>query len=832
MSAVESVVGSPNGDPRRSDPETSPTDLVEPVPDVAAGIRELRLALVCYGGVSLAIYMHGVTKELEKLLAASVAYEDDQQNCPFDEADSAAHYWHLLNRREKASEGEYGRGVRTRVVIDIISGTSAGGINGVFLAAAIARNRTQDPLRQMWMDKGDIRKLLRGWNLPLFLKTPRVSWSLIRGTSLLDGDRIARWLREALGKMGPDGDPIVGRGNTLLAPDDRLQLFVPVTDFYGYETALEIDEPVSVAERTHRHVMRFVEDRRNDDSDQLSSAWDDGLAFAARATSSFPAAFPPLSLATYENAVSDPRFLEPQRARMFAEYRLGGDADGESKTFFIDGGVLDNKPFGTTIAAIKQRPAAGEVDRRLIYIEPDPSVTPSEATARNQPDLVDTVVDAYAGIPRQEPILGDLNDLAERNAGVRRVRDIIETNFEPVRRLVVDFVESLPDTDLQRPVTTSQVAAWRTALAEQAATQVGLAYPTYLRLRLRSVIDDFATMIITRRGYPASSRQARFITRALGQHALRTGLLSGESTADEQAELLDALDIDYRRRHLRFLIAGTSWWYRPGDQRDVDIPDRELLDPTKHALTTRLVELERLTRVPAENATIDALADQLFGRLALVPTPPVAVEEFVSDRSEQLLELQNLTRAALEPRLQQATDDLDRDIATFTAPWPAPARRDLLTRHLGFAIWDTLLYPIQALSGIEERDQVEVMRFSPHESTVLASPEEKELEGVKLGHFGAFFSREGRENDYLWGRLDAAERLTVLLATKPEESTSWFNRARRGPQPEPDLESRTRQCEQDCRDVARRIVDAERPALKRIGDQLAAIEKAISEHGP
>jgi hypothetical protein len=27
-------------------------------------MREVRLGLVCYGGVSLAIYLHGVTKEL------------------------------------------------------------------------------------------------------------------------------------------------------------------------------------------------------------------------------------------------------------------------------------------------------------------------------------------------------------------------------------------------------------------------------------------------------------------------------------------------------------------------------------------------------------------------------------------------------------------------------------------------------------------------------------------------------------------------------------------------------------------------------------------------
>ena len=36
--------------------------------------KELRIALVCYGGVSLAVYMHGVTKELWKLARASRAY--------------------------------------------------------------------------------------------------------------------------------------------------------------------------------------------------------------------------------------------------------------------------------------------------------------------------------------------------------------------------------------------------------------------------------------------------------------------------------------------------------------------------------------------------------------------------------------------------------------------------------------------------------------------------------------------------------------------------------------------------------------------------------------
>jgi hypothetical protein len=32
--------------------------------------KELRLALVCYGGVSLAVYMHGITKEVWHLARA------------------------------------------------------------------------------------------------------------------------------------------------------------------------------------------------------------------------------------------------------------------------------------------------------------------------------------------------------------------------------------------------------------------------------------------------------------------------------------------------------------------------------------------------------------------------------------------------------------------------------------------------------------------------------------------------------------------------------------------------------------------------------------------
>ena len=42
--------------------------------------KELRLALVCYGGSSLAVYMHGFTKEILKLVRASRDYQN-YTNC-------------------------------------------------------------------------------------------------------------------------------------------------------------------------------------------------------------------------------------------------------------------------------------------------------------------------------------------------------------------------------------------------------------------------------------------------------------------------------------------------------------------------------------------------------------------------------------------------------------------------------------------------------------------------------------------------------------------------------------------------------------------------------
>ena len=166
-------------------------------------VRELRLAVVLYGGASLAIYMHGTTKELQRLVKASALAERGAAATTASERV----YGDLLDevaRRDPA-------GVRTRVVVDVVAGTSAGGINGVYLSKALAHNRSQDSLRDLWLDRGDIKVLLRGpsW-LPTFLKVP---WLLAGAVKkpVLKGDAIAQWMYKALERHGP-GRVEAGRG--------------------------------------------------------------------------------------------------------------------------------------------------------------------------------------------------------------------------------------------------------------------------------------------------------------------------------------------------------------------------------------------------------------------------------------------------------------------------------------------------------------------------------------------------------------------------------------------------------------------------------------------
>ena len=128
--------------------------------------KELRIALVCFGGVSLAVYMHGISKEILKLVRASSALHAI--------ADRGRAHRRLVLRSASTATirnttpkqvyfellREIGRSVELRVVVDIIAGASAGGINGTMLARALSHDLPMDALRDLWLDNADVSVLL------------------------------------------------------------------------------------------------------------------------------------------------------------------------------------------------------------------------------------------------------------------------------------------------------------------------------------------------------------------------------------------------------------------------------------------------------------------------------------------------------------------------------------------------------------------------------------------------------------------------------------------------------------------------------------------------
>ncbi|MEY4268798.1 MAG: hypothetical protein RLZZ58_14, partial [Pseudomonadota bacterium] len=113
--------------------------------------KELRLALICYGGISLAVYMHGITKEVWRLARASRDVHDGEAA---PAGGTQAVYQELLLALEAASN------VRLRVFADIIAGSSAGGINGIFLAQAMATGQSLEPLTDLWLTRADVEQLI------------------------------------------------------------------------------------------------------------------------------------------------------------------------------------------------------------------------------------------------------------------------------------------------------------------------------------------------------------------------------------------------------------------------------------------------------------------------------------------------------------------------------------------------------------------------------------------------------------------------------------------------------------------------------------------------
>jgi hypothetical protein len=205
--------------------------------------------------------------------------------------------------------------------------------------------------------------------------------------------------------------------------------------------------------------------------------------------------------------------------------------------------------------------------------------------------------------------------------------------------------------------------------------------------------------------------------------------------------------------------------------------DRALLNRLKHHLYELVSELDAVLQ-RSEASFLGETVDGLFGAKRLQPyLADWRVSDFIADTQDEIVGLRERLGAYLEEALQGFGARAYADLELLTEAFPAEIRDDIRAHYLGFPYWDSTTYPARALSDLAELDEVQVVRVSPLDADRL-TPMDKDgapaprskLKGVAFGHFGAFFRRSWRENDYLWGRLDGAERLLWLLGDTTDES--------------------------------------------------------------
>ncbi|MEQ9002997.1 MAG: patatin-like protein [Pseudomonadales bacterium] len=748
--------------------------------------KELRLALVIYGGASLAVYMHGVTKELLKLVraskvlhemgpdAATMAYADGPDQRPHD---TEAIYFEVL----KAANA----GNQFRVVIDVIAGASAGAINGVMMAKALVDDALLDAQTTAWMADADIERLAaqdasrwRKWYLyPLLralslwlpkeigrnVETRGKITRLVRSSWFrppFSGERLSHHFFDALEAMAASRR----EGSTLLPPGQRLDVYASITDLFGYPRTIRLNQGLVAREKEHAAYCQLSH-RAGEEGPVHSDLGDDNLpalVWAARASSSYAGAFPPFHHDEMKRVLAARQRIWPGEDGFLKHGVRARDGTPAWKHFdpanrhFVDGGIVNNKPFGAALEALNNRAADRQVDRCLVYVEPDPNLQDLAHPERSMGYLA-TIRAALSSIPRNQPILDDLNSIVAQDARVQINRRIIDANRPEIERMV----KRLQEIHARQTMTPELIGYLRLLLALQAESAMGLAYHVYVQRRVWRLVDALVRSWADLADHGA---QPDMIA-AMEQSVAQWWQMAADSQADDAADgasagevdsarrdarqegFLDQFDVSFRIRRLQFLVRRIN---QHEDDKSLDERSVALIDEFKRQVYGFMERCYALRRSEHIDPDLVAHLGAAFERL---PLPP--------EESRELLR-----RAAGALNLERFDREVDAAFCVFHDKLgEGSLRSTLLGDYVGFPVYDVLLLAPGTLEGgPDPLTPIRVERISPADARELQGQFRRLLCRDFMGFVG-FFNRGYREHDYLWGRLNGAERVVDLLVT-------------------------------------------------------------------
>ncbi|MFF2519861.1 patatin-like protein [Streptomyces sp. NPDC058086] len=729
-------------------------------------VEETRLALVLNGGVSLAVWMGGVTHELDLLRRASRSLQSGLRESVDPSGQACFELWQKVMRE-----------AHTRVIVDVIAGTSAGGLNGSLLAAAIGRGTALPNLRDTWQTAAALTD-------DRLLKKPPYN-------SLLDGQYFEDEVGRILGGMcGSEREA------------QPVTLFVTATALDGLPEYLQDSFGGRFQVADHRRIYKFQhapdtvvfrktgaecdkwETQDAGRRDFLDDTILDRLRLAARASAGFPVAFAPV----------DESPLLQQRVRPAPEIPSRGR---DRASWIVDGGVLNNAPFGPVLDAIADRHVNGPVRRVVVYVVPSSGVTdphgedrpPCKAT--EWPSVLGTAI-TY---PREADFRTGTAELQARmnRESFDRQLDLFRCQIEAEGRNACKARKGQSPGDQRTAQPDPGTGWWATRVKprRQGETQLdarqlcGLAkslFIQYRRSRIRSALWKVRQLREEGRGV----RSLAHIRREDIDAVLRDGpshlwmpdshqaLTSpnyeewvwGGSVAERLAWTLVG-DIERRLRDTA-----------TGENSPACAPNGEEADGLRNrqeALTKGLHDLSDCVRA------IRAVQDTVFGLI------------------------RNVAEAGGDPA--RRLDPEQGPAALLNAVYKDLGLAKVLGKQVGDAIraYDTALHavhgdrrpvsPEQARKTLrcclvaevvaracaspeeltEHTPQFEFLRLGPDDHSPLfpqdtyAPLSDRKLYGIRLNHFGAFVKPEWRASDFTWGRLDASHHLLRLFIADHQE---------------------------------------------------------------
>ena len=700
--------------------------------------QELRLALCMRGGVSLAVWMGGACREIAALRAARSQARVDE---PADKCDVVQKkiYEFLLKRC----------GYET-VTVDILTGTSAGGLNGVLFATHLMYGTPFDSrIRDIWLRLGDLEGLTREPDTKeadsLLLGTKgfytKVYDQLCRLMPKSEAERKARrprLLRLILTatRLHPRNEYLrTSIGSSMLVNWSRANLVFRHRDSGTTDTFTDFPEAP-------------------DDREQALSR----LAYAARTTSSFPVAFEPAQVEVVRKTGSTAHnFHGLTSETCLPDFGEGSDVQ------LMDGGVLDNVPLAWAIRAIADAPAHQVVDRWLLYLEPVPALPPEKPKAQKRSlarlaGVISALVKAKAG---SESLLEDATELREAWTTAQKLRGttagipgdpwyatlpvmdraayasaVTAVEADRLARLIEDPISLVGPDPLPIPDTSKFAGEER--------------WP--LLTALRGTVDP--SLVDTGTSFRSLSAAARAVALALdwiqaAEARLDTSLPDFEEPRKKLYEARFACEVLVASRDRLLLRTGAT------TLTDVDewvkLADRWLRAFVESKGGLDDFAVDRLAAI-AELACGD---DDLTGDPAASSEPLTAI---ISDRvAEQCV---NIRKALLNAGAE-----------------PVPGFRALTEASTKEAMVHVLDHAELVLGPLRPDPLAEPTRIRLHTINAAADsaifpglPDDRKervntkLSGNTLMNFASFLSARWRLNDWTWGRMDAATALVDVVA--------------------------------------------------------------------